>query len=59
VDLTFSPRIEEKHRIELLLLRSELHWVLGSFSGNVVTDAGETLRIEDLLGWSEEFCARW
>jgi hypothetical protein len=59
VDLTFVPMIEEANRLDLRLVRSELHWVLGHFSGTVVTDTGARLEIGNLLGWAEEHQARW
>lgn len=59
VDLVFTPRHEESQRIELVVLRSELHWVLGSFSGTVLLDDGTDLAIDGLPGWAEEHRARW
>jgi hypothetical protein len=59
IDLTFAPRIAEDQRIELVVLRSELHWVLGTFSGHVLLDDGTELRVDQLPGWAEEHCARW
>ncbi|MBI3783832.1 MAG: DUF2804 domain-containing protein [Deltaproteobacteria bacterium] len=59
VDLTFTPRLNEAQRVELLIARSELHWALGTFSGTIVDDLGEELGIDGLLGWAEEHRARW
>jgi len=59
VDLQFTPTIEESQRFELGLVGTELHWVLGHFNGTVVTDGGETLGAQQLLGWAEEHRARW
>jgi len=59
VDLDFVPTVEVAQRIELGVVGTELHWVLGHFSGVIVTDAGESISIARLLGWAEEHRARW
>lgn len=59
VDLRFTPTIEENESMNLLAVRTELHWCLGRFSGFVVTDDGERIDIGHLLGWAEEHLARW
>jgi hypothetical protein len=59
VDLEFLPTIEEAQRVELILLRSELHWALGTFRGTVVADDGASIPLDGLLGWAEEHRARW
>jgi len=59
VDLTFTPWIDEQQTINLVFVRTELHWCLGRFTGFVVTDDGERIAVHDLLGWAEEHLARW
>lgn len=59
VDLELTPEIYETQRIELGLVGTQLHWVLGRFNGIVVTDRGTTVEVRDLLGWGEEHTARW
>lgn len=59
VDLEVVPRVEESARLDLLLVRTELHWVLGDFHGTVVGDSGERWRLDGLTGWAEEHRARW
>jgi len=59
VDLRFTPWIDEQQTIDLLAVRTELHWSLGHFSGFVVNDVGERIELRDLLGWAEEHLARW
>ncbi len=58
VELRFTPFHERASRIELGLLRSEVHQSFGHFEGTVASDAGE-LRLDGLLGWAEEHRARW
>jgi hypothetical protein len=59
VDLEFVPTLAEANRLDLLVLRTELHWALGHFNGTVVADTGERVEIHQLLGWAEEHRARW
>jgi hypothetical protein len=59
VDLRFTPFFERIARTDLLVLKSEVHQTIGRFSGRVVTDAGETIELSDLVGWAEEHKARW
>jgi hypothetical protein len=59
VDLVFTPFFEQRGRVNLLALASELHVCFGHFTGQVITDEGERLEIHELLGWSEEHRARW
>jgi hypothetical protein len=59
VDLLFRPAVERVARLNALLLRSEVHQLFGSWSGQALTDAGEPLAIEALPGFAEEHRARW
>lgn len=54
VDLRFVPFHERASRVELGLLRSEVHQCFGRFEGTL----GE-VRVDALLGWAEEHRARW
>jgi hypothetical protein len=59
VDLTFTPFFERVAKTDALVIRSEVHQLIGRFSGTLKTDAGETIRIEDAIGWAEDHNARW
>jgi hypothetical protein len=59
VDLRFVPFFERVAKSDLLVVRSETHQVFGRYSGTVVTDAGEALPLDGLLGWVEQHQARW
>lgn len=59
VDLRFEPFFERVAKTNLLVLKSEVHQVFGYYSGTVVTDGGDTVRINRLLGWVEQHEARW
>jgi hypothetical protein len=56
---TFEPFIERVAQTNLLLITSKVHQMFGRYSGKVVTDEGEVVRIEGLIGWAEEHHARW
>ncbi len=59
LDLTFTPFLERVAKTDLLLIRSEVHQLFGRYAGVAVTDEGETLRIDGLVGFAEEHQARW
>lgn len=59
IDLTFVPFFERVAKTDLLLLRSEVHQLIGRFSGTVTDDSGERIAIHDAVGWAEEHQARW
>jgi hypothetical protein len=59
LDLTFTPFLERVAKTEALVLGSQVHQMFGTYNGTAVTDGGETLRIENLIGWAEEHHARW
>lgn len=59
LDLTFTPFLERVARSNVLVVTSEVHQLFGRYAGTVVTDEGETIRIEDVIGFAEEHRARW
>jgi hypothetical protein len=59
VDLTFVPFLPRVAKTNLLLIRSEVHQLFGRYHGTVRSDDGETIHIEDMIGWAEEHHARW
>ncbi|HYD47495.1 MAG TPA: DUF2804 domain-containing protein [Terriglobales bacterium] len=59
VDLDFSPMHLETQKLELGIIGTELQWVLGHYSGTLVTSKGDVIEVRDLLGWAEEHDARW
>jgi hypothetical protein len=56
---TFEPFIERVAQTNLLLITSKVHQMFGRYSGKVVTDEGEVIKVEGLIGWAEEHHARW
>lgn len=59
VDLEFVPVFERVARTDALVIRSEVHQLIGHFYGRIRTAGGETIAIERLVGWAEEHQARW
>lgn len=59
LQLTFEPFIERVAQTNLLLLTSKVYQMFGRYSGKVVTDEGEAVNLEGLIGWAEEHQAKW
>lgn len=59
VDLELVPSIERVASTNLLVITSEVHQMFGHYHGTVRTDGGETVRIDNLVGFAEEHHARW
>jgi hypothetical protein len=59
VVLLFTPFYERKAHVNIITLKSETHQLFGYFSGMMKGEYGEILEITHLLGWSEEYKARW
>jgi hypothetical protein len=58
VDLQFEPFYERVAETNALIIRSEVHQMVGRFSGSLTTDKG-TIPIRDAVGWAEDHRARW
>lgn len=59
LELDFVPFVERVAQTDLKLIFSEVHQLFGRYSGHVVTDQGEELQIDGLIGFAEEHQARW
>ncbi len=59
VGLTFTPFFERVAKTDALVIRSEVHQMIGRFTGTLKTDSGETIQIDDAIGWAEDHNARW
>ena len=59
VDLSFTPFYERIAKTDAVLIRSEVHQMIGRFCGVLKTDDGETIPIKDAIGWAEDHHARW
>jgi hypothetical protein len=59
IDLTFTPFMERVAASNLWLVKSEVHQLFGTYNGTVQTAEGETIAIENLIGWAEDHVAKW
>ncbi len=59
LDVTLHPFHERVARTNLLVVASETHQCFGEWEGWALTDDGERLRFDGLLGWAEEANNRW
>ena len=59
VDLEFTPFIERVAETKLVVIQSQVHQMFGRYTGSVLADDGESIRIEGIVGWAEEHHARW
>ncbi|MDY6826934.1 MAG: DUF2804 domain-containing protein [Bacillota bacterium] len=59
VDVTLVPFYERVARTDLVLLKSEVHQMIGHFSGRVTDSGGAVYSFADMIGWAEEHHAKW
>jgi hypothetical protein len=59
IDLQLTPFFERVAKTNLLIAKSEVHQVIGRFSGTVIPDDGAALNLEGMVGWVESHEARW
>jgi hypothetical protein len=59
INLKFVPFYERVAKSNIIILKSEVHQMVGHFSGSIETDAGECILIESIIGCSEEHFGQW
>lgn len=59
VDLVFVPFFHRVAKSDAKVLRSEVHQMIGRFSGTVTDAEGGKYTFKDIIGWAEEHFARW
>lgn len=57
--LTFTPFYERIAKTDAKILTSEVHQMFGKYNGTLISDDGEKITIENLIGFAEEHHARW
>lgn len=57
--LEFTPFKDRLARTNLGVIFSEVHQMFGRYRGWAISDEGEKVQIEDLIGFAEEHRARW
>lgn len=59
VDITFTPTHHRIAASNVVLVKSEVHQMVGHYSGKVILDDGKEIVIEKLRGTIEEHIAKW
>ena len=59
VALQYTPLYERTAKKDALVIRSDVHQMIGNFSGTLKTNEGEIKIIDEAVGWSEDHHARW
>ncbi|MGW1893507.1 DUF2804 domain-containing protein [Streptomyces sp. NPDC002004] len=59
VDLVFTPFHKRSSRINAGPIANRTDQCFGRYSGRVVTDDGERIAVDGLLGWAEDVSMRW
>jgi len=59
LDLNFFPFKERVATTKLILIDSEVHQLFGHYTGKIILDNGEEIRIDRLKGFAEEHKACW
>jgi hypothetical protein len=59
LDLEFIPFKERVARSNVLLIQSEVHQMFGHYQGQVISDEGETIPLQGVIGFAEEHHAQW
>ena len=54
-----TPSFDRYDVTDLKVLKMEVHQCFGTWSGTVVTDDGETVAFDGILGFAEEARNRW
>lgn len=59
IDLVFTPFYERVAKTNALIIKSDMHQMMGHFTGNIKTEDGEVISIDNLAGCAEEHFAKW
>jgi len=60
VDLEFIPKLERAGALRLGFYYKFVPFqIFGHYRGMILTESGERIQIEDLIGWAEEVYGRW
>ena len=57
--MDFTPVLDRKNCMNLLLLKSDQHQVFGRFTGRVTLDDGSVLPVRDFFGFAEKVENKW
>ena len=59
LDLELIPFKDRTATTRLVVIDSEVHQMFGRYYGRVVTDDGEEIQLDGIIGFAEEHKARW
>ena len=59
VDLYFTPRNVRSEKLNLLVLKSNFRQFIGDFNGTIHDNSGNTYRLSNVLGLTEDHYAKW
>lgn len=59
VDLVFVPILDRASKTDVKLICSDQHQVFGKFSGVLIRDDGEPIRLSEFLGFAEKVFNKW
>ena len=59
VELVFTPMYERVAATNFVIIKSDMHQMIGHFNGHITTDEGEKIEIVDLIGCAEEHNTKW
>jgi hypothetical protein len=59
LDLEFVPFYDRTAETNLVVITSEVHQMFGRYQGQVITDDGEVIRLDGIIGFAEEHHAHW
>lgn len=59
VDLRFEPFFDRRAHTDFLIIKSDMHQMIGRYYGTIVDDNGVPVELPGLIGWAEEHQARW
>ncbi len=59
INLQFTPFFERIAKTDIALIRSEVHQMIGTYTGTLTVDGGEVVTVENAIGWAEDHQARW
>ena len=57
--MTNNTYFERIAKSNLLLVKSDIHQMIGYYSGIIKTTDGQSIKIENILGSTEDHHARW
>jgi len=59
VELEFHPEGRHVERVKAVVLATDFHQLFGRYYGTLVTDDGEHLAVDGMLGYMEQHYAKW